>query len=185
MMNTTKRPAIFLDRDGTLIEEVNFLSEVEHLRVFDFTEHALRRLKDAGFLLVVVTNQSGIGRGHYSESDMHDIHQAIQTRTGSLIDAYYFCPHLPDAGCECRKPGTGMFLQAEIDHAIEIAASWMIGDKRIDVEAGKNAGVQTVLVRTGYGAAHSQQLSGIADVVTDDFGEAAEIILARTTEVVL
>lgn len=181
----TKRPAVFLDRDGTLIEEVNFLSEVEHLRVFDYTEHALQRLKDAGFLLIVVTNQSGIGRGLYTEADMHAIHDALQEKTNSLIDGFYFCPHVPDAGCDCRKPGTGMFLRAETDHAIEIAASWMIGDKKIDIEAGKNAGVQTILVRTGYGAEHSESISGVADIVTDDLGEAAEIILARSAEIVL
>ncbi|QQS32853.1 MAG: HAD family hydrolase [Acidobacteriota bacterium] len=181
----TKRPAVFLDRDGTLIEEVNFLSEVEHLRVFDYTKHALQRLKDAGFLLIVVTNQSGIGRGLYTEADMHAIHDALQERINSLIDGFYFCPHMPVAGCDCRKPGTGMFLQAETDHAIEIAASWMIGDKKIDMEAGKNAGVQTILVRTGYGAAHSESIGGVADVITDDLGEAAEIILARSAEIVL
>jgi D-glycero-D-manno-heptose 1,7-bisphosphate phosphatase len=184
-METTKHPAIFLDRDGTLIEEVNFLSRVEHLRVFKYTENALRRLKDAGFLLIVVTNQSGIGRGLYTEADMHAIHDEMQRRTGSLIDGFYFCPHLPDEGCSCRKPGIGMFLQAETDHAIDIAASWMIGDKKIDVNAGINAGTRTVMVRTGYGAVHSADPGTVADLIASDLHEAAEMILTRSAEIIL
>lgn len=184
-METTKRPAIFLDRDGTLVEEVNFLSRVGDMRLFDETQPALQRLKTAGFLLIVVTNQSGIGRGHFSAADMHAIHDEIQRRTGSLLDGFYFCPHLPDEGCKCRKPGIGMYLQAAADHPIDIASSWMIGDKLIDLEAGKNAGVRTVLVRTGYGAVHADAAGALADAVAESLREAAEIILARSAEIVL
>lgn len=184
-MEATKKPAIFLDRDGTLVEEVNFLSRVEHLHVFDHTAPALRRLKSAGFLLIVVTNQSGIGRGLYTESDMHAIHREIQERTGYLIDGFYFCPHMPDAGCGCRKPKTGMFLQAETDHPIDIAASWTVGDKILDIEAGINAGTRTVMVRTGYGSAHLVEFGPVADLIVDDLHEAAEMILARSSKIVL
>ena len=97
-----KQPAVFLDRDGTLIEEVNYLSRVEDLRLFPFTANAVKLLKDAGFLIIVVTNQSGIGRGIYTEADMHAVHEAIQAELSGAIDAFYFCPHLPDAGCKCR-----------------------------------------------------------------------------------
>src|SRR5436190_2417389 len=122
----TKRPAIFLDRDGTLIEEVNYLSRVEDLRLFPFSADAVRRLKDAGFLIVVVTNQSGIGRGIYTEADMHAIHEAIQNELNGAIDAFCFCPHLPSDGCECRKPKTGMIDSAVDDLEIDTGNSWMI-----------------------------------------------------------
>src|SRR5437016_2209178 len=100
-----KYPAIFLDQDGTLIEEVNYLHRPEDMRIFAFTAEALRSLKSAGYLLVVATNQSGIGRGIYSEDDMNKVHGAIQAQLGGIIDGFYHCPHLPCDGCECRKPG--------------------------------------------------------------------------------
>ena len=108
----TKQPAVFLDRDGTLIEEVNFLSRVEDLRVFPFTADAVRLLKENGFLVIVVTNQSGIGRGVYDEAAMRSIHDQIQVELSGAIDGFYFCPHLPCDGCDCRKPELGMINAA-------------------------------------------------------------------------
>ncbi|HRH40676.1 MAG TPA: HAD-IIIA family hydrolase, partial [Pyrinomonadaceae bacterium] len=98
---TEKQKAIFIDRDGTLIEEVNYLHRVEELRFFDYTDEAVKRLKKEGFLILVATNQSGIGRKVYTESDMHAVHEAIQNQLTEKIDAFYFCPHLPDEGCSC------------------------------------------------------------------------------------
>ncbi|MEO5859316.1 MAG: HAD family hydrolase [Pyrinomonadaceae bacterium] len=171
------RPAAFIDRDGTLIEEVNFLSNVDDLQVFPYTADALRKLKDNGFWIVVVTNQSGIGRGIYSEADMHAIHDAMQAQLGWAIDAFYFCPHLPDEGCECRKPGLGMLNFAQRDMAIDLQRSWMIGDKRIDVETGQAAGIGSALVLTGYGLTHREQLINSADVVSENLLDAVEQIL--------
>ena len=110
-----KQPAVFVDRDGTLIEEVNFLSRVEDLRLFPFTADAVKLLKDNGFLVIVVTNQSGIGRGIYDEAAMHSIHEQIQIELSGAIDGFYFCPHLPCDGCKCRKPGLGMINSALAD----------------------------------------------------------------------
>lgn len=162
------RPAAFIDRDGTLIEEVNFLSRVEDLNVFPYTADALRMLKELGFYIVVLTNQSGIGRGIYTESDMHSIHDAMQQELEGAIDAFYFCPHLPDAGCECRKPGLGMIRQAQKEFSIDLGRSWMIGDKKLDVETGKNAGVGSALVLTGYGRNHQHELNERPDVIAED-----------------
>jgi D-glycero-D-manno-heptose 1,7-bisphosphate phosphatase len=167
-----KRPAAFIDRDGTLIEEVNFLSRVDDLRVFSYTSEALRILKGRGFHIVVVTNQSGIGREIYTEGDMNSIHEAMQQELDGAIDAFYFCPHLPDAGCECRKPGLGMLRYAERDLEIDLQASWMIGDKRIDVETGKNAGIGSALVLTGYGSQHVEEIANPPDVIGDDLLDA-------------
>lgn len=163
-----KRPAAFIDRDGTLIEEVNFLSRVEDLRVFPYTAEALDLLKANGFLIVVVTNQSGIGRGIYTEADMHSIHEAMQAELGGAIDGFYFCPHLPDEGCVCRKPGLGMMEFAQRDLPIVLEGSWMIGDKKIDVETGQAAKIGSALVRTGYGEAHQHLLSKNPEVIADD-----------------
>src|SRR5215204_4676690 len=112
--NTVKRAA-FVDRDGTLIEEVNFLSKVEDLRLFPFTFESVKLLKDAGFLVIVVTNQSGIGRGIYDEAAMNAIHDEIQSQLGGMIDGFYFCPHLPCDSCACRKPKLGMLESAMRD----------------------------------------------------------------------
>ena len=168
MTNGERRKAAFIDRDGTLIEEVNFLSRVEDLQIFPYTAEALRLLKDAGFLVIVLTNQSGIGRGIFDESAMHEIHDAIQLELGGMIDAFYYCPHLPCDGCECRKPELGMIKSAMADRPIDLAGSWMFGDKKIDVETGINAGISSAMVLTGYGRAHSQTMEIKPDVLAED-----------------
>ena len=182
--NGTK-PAAFIDRDGTLIEEVNFLSRVDDLRVFPYTADALRLLKQCGFLIVVITNQSGIGRGIYSEADMHAIHEAMQVQLGGAIDAFYFCPHLPDEGCECRKPGLGMINLARRDLAIDLKRSWMIGNKRIDVETGQAAGIGSALVLTGYGMKHHSELQKAPDVVSENLLSVVERIVSHEPLAVL
>jgi|SRR5690606_16299551 len=174
----TLTPAIFLDRDGTLIEEVNFLSRVEDLRIYPFTKAALQELSDAGFLLFVVTNQSGIGRGLFTSDDMHKIHEALRAEFGKLISGFYYCPHLPDAGCECRKPKTGLIERAAKEHAIDISRSWFIGDKDLDVHTGINANMRTCLVLTGYGADHKESLEVAPTLVVRDIAEAAREITA-------
>ena len=174
-----KRPAIFVDRDGTLIEEVNFLSKVEDLRVFPFTPPAIKLLKDNDFLVIVLTNQSGIARGKYSEADMNAIHDQIQLEVGGGIDAFYFCPHLPSSECPCRKPNLGMIESARADFDIDMDHSWMIGDKDLDVLIAKNAGIRSALVLTGYGRKHRITLSHEPDQVIEHFGEAVASIVEK------
>ncbi len=172
-----KRKAIFLDRDGTLIEEVNFLHRVEDLQFFSHTEKAIELLKENNFFIIIVTNQSGIGRGIYTESDMHSIHLEIQEKLGGRIDGFYFCPHLPDDGCLCRKPNLGMIESARGKFEIDFANSWMIGDKGIDVETGFNAGIKTALVLTGYGRKTVECLDRQPDIVAENLLEAVRGIL--------
>ena len=159
---------IFLDRDGTLNEEVNYLHRKEDLVFLPGVPEALKAFKDQGYRLVVVTNQAGVARGYYTEDDVKELHRYMNellAGQGVKIDAFYYCPHHPEHGigkykvrCHCRKPETGMFEMAEQDCAVDKASSWMIGDKLIDMEAGRNYGVRTVLVGTGYGAGvHEEQ----------------------------
>lgn len=173
-----KKKAIFVDRDGTLIEEVNFLSRVEDLIVFPFTPPAIARLKESGYLVIVVTNQSGIGRGLYTVADMNSVHEAIQKEVGGMIDAFYHCPHLPEEGCHCRKPNLGMIEAAQADFDIEMEGSWMIGDKNLDVWIAESAGIRSAMVMTGYGSTHVSGLKNPPAIVSDDFGEAAIAVLA-------
>jgi D-glycero-D-manno-heptose 1,7-bisphosphate phosphatase len=172
-----KKPAVFLDRDGTLIEEVNYLSRVEDLRLFSYTAESVKLLKEQGFWVIVVTNQSGIGRGIYSEADMHSVHEAIQAELGGAIDAFYFCPHLPDEGCKCRKPGLGMIEAAMAEFEIDLENSWMIGDKKLDIETGQAATVSTSLVSTGYGSEHKAVLKMPPTLFAADLGEAVQHIV--------
>ncbi len=173
-----KQKAIFIDRDGTLIEEVNFLHRVEDLRFFDYTDEAICLLKESGFLVIVVTNQSGIGRGIYTENDMQTIHERIQNDLTEKLDAFYFCPHLPDEGCICRKPNLGMIEQAMTDFAIDLENSWMIGDKAIDAETGFNGKIKTVLVLTGYGSKDIQKLTQKPDFIAENLLEAVKEIVS-------
>ncbi len=155
--------AVFLDRDGTLNEEVNYLHRPEDLRMLPGTAEALRMLRGAGFRLIIVTNQAGVGRGYYTEEELMSFQRyfdRVLERDGVSIDGFYYCPHHPEHGigayrkvCRCRKPGTGMLEQAEKDlGGIDRARSWMIGDKESDTLAGKRFGLRAVLVGTGYGS---------------------------------
>lgn len=163
-----KQRAVFLDRDGTINVEVQYLNKVEDFEFIPGVPWALRRLKDAGFLLVVVTNQSGIGRGYYDEAALQAIHDHMHAELagfGVTIDACYFCPHHPEHAtgdyrteCACRKPLPGMLQQAAEDLDIDLSRSYMVGDKLADVEAGLNAGCTSLMVRTGYGAKEASLL---------------------------
>ena len=177
-----KRPAVFVDRDGTLIEDEDFLSDPGKMRVYDFTREALELLRDRGFLIVVVTNQSGVARGLLDESNIESIHLALSKSLSGLIDGYYYCPHGPDDGCRCRKPALGMIEDALRDLTIDILNSWIIGDKRIDLETGFNAGMGTALVMTGYGEQEVGELDRMPDIVADNILEAAREIVAREVQ---
>lgn len=178
--------AIFLDRDGTLVEEVNYLHRPEEMRLFPATASSLKSLKAAGYALVVVTNQSGIGRGIYTEDDMNGVHKVLQSQLEGIIDGFYHCPHLPGDGCECRKPALKMIRDAERDLDIDLTGSWIVGDKKIDMETGHAAGLRTALVLTGYGRSHKDTLEDCPDVIAEDLGQvAAEILRLASPKVVI
>ena len=152
---------MFLDRDGTLLEEAGYLDRLERLAFYSFGIDAIRLLNRGGYAVVVITNQSGVGRGMYEEAFVHRAHEVVDQRVtagGGRIDGYYYCPHHPDAEleryrreCDCRKPGPGMLRQAGADLGLDLVRSFTVGDKWTDVQAGTAAGGRGILVRTGYG----------------------------------
>ena len=148
--------AVFFDRDGTLMEEVEYCADPALVRVFPGVPEALRRLKGAGFGIFLITNQSGIGRGLFSEQQYLDVHREFLRQAGEAsIDAVYYCPDAPGVPSLCRKPEPGMVLRAAREHGIDLAASYFVGDKAADIECGRRAGTRTILVLTGYGAAQN------------------------------
>ena len=181
------RQAIFLDRDGTLIREVHYLSSAEQLELLPGVSGALRRLAEAGYLLIGVTNQSGVARGYFTLEQVNAVHQELERRLrteGTGLDAIYLCPHHPDftSPCGCRKPAPGLVVRACADWGIDVSASWVIGDKAVDVELAREAGCRSALVRTGYGEKTERELEerGVGvDVVADGLEGAAEEILRR------
>ena len=180
------RAAVFLDRDGTLVHDRHYLSDPAALELLPGAAAAVRRLNQAGLFVALVTNQSGIGRGIYTTADMDRVHDVIQSQLGGLIDGFYHCPHLPCDDCECRKPGLKMIRDAERDLDLELSRSWFIGDKKIDVEAGKAAGMGTALVLTGYGEAQRHSLVSPPDIIAADLrGAAEEILSSSAAEIVV
>jgi D-glycero-D-manno-heptose 1,7-bisphosphate phosphatase len=187
------RPAVFLDRDGTLIEERGYLDRLELLTVFSWTADALRLLKRAGFVPVMITNQSAIGRGIIDEAFLHQVHDRLNARLapgGGAVDHVYFCPHLHDApveryreACECRKPRAGMIERACRELDLDAGRSVMVGDRWLDVACGRAAGAGAILVRTGHGA-HEEQVPpppGVrADAILNNLMEAAGWILRNS-----
>jgi D-glycero-D-manno-heptose 1,7-bisphosphate phosphatase len=161
--------AVFLDRDGTVNIEKHYLFRPEEFELFPGVPESIRRLNQAGFLVIVVTNQSGVARGYFSLTDVEDLHRHLQAELalyGAHVDAFYVCPHHPDHGqgefridCDCRKGAPGMLLQAAKEYAIDMPRSFMVGDKPADIEAGLAAGCTPLLVLTGYGQASSPKVA--------------------------
>lgn len=176
--------AVFLDRDGTLIEEKNYLHRIEDVVVYPGAGSALRRLQDAGFALFIITNQSGIGRGYFPVSDVEAVHQFLENELGHdgvRIARIYIAPEAPDQPSRGRKPSPQFLFDARDEFGLCLAESYVIGDKLIDLQCGWNAGVRkALLVRTGYGAElERQQREDLGDaVIVDDLNEAADRILA-------
>ncbi len=181
--------AVFLDRDGTVNVEKEYLHRPDEFEFIPGAEEAIRILREAGFLVVVVTNQSGVARGYFDEASVERLHQhmdALLADAGTGVNAYYFCPHHPDSGtgrylgdCSCRKPLPGMLLQAAAELGIDLVESWMIGDKLVDLEAGQAAGCRTALVLTGYGRQFMESLPhGVS--CFDDLLAAARSIAGST-----
>jgi D-glycero-D-manno-heptose 1,7-bisphosphate phosphatase len=156
-----KRPAVFLDRDGTLLEEAGYLDRLERLVFYPYSVDAVRMLNRSGFAVVIVTNQAGIARGIFKESFVGEAHRHIADRLslgGARIDGFYYCPHHPEAvvealrkDCDCRKPKSGMFTRAAEELDLDLPASFVVGDRWHDLEAGQRIGARGILVRTGYG----------------------------------
>jgi D-glycero-D-manno-heptose 1,7-bisphosphate phosphatase len=188
------KPAVFLDRDGVLIEDVNLLTRVEQVRVPAEVPPAVAKLRAGGFQLIVVSNQAVVARGLASEGDVENINRHInrilQRDGGAGMDAFYFCPHHPNATvpayrkvCDCRKPEPGMLLRAAREHNLDLKKSFMVGDRITDIVAGARAGTRTVLVKTGqHNSAPIETAEPIdqtikPDHVCKDLGEAMEWIL--------
>ncbi len=183
------RPAVFLDRDGTIIDDVGFLGSVDAMTVLPWSAGAIRMLNEAGYPVVVVTNQSGVGRGLFDEARVKAIHEALDRTLGeqnARVDAYYYCPHHPRAAdvryrvsCECRKPAPGLLRQAASDLDLDLARSWMVGDWWRDVEAGVAAGARAILVRTGHHETHrpAPPAPPPVDAILDNLMEAVDWIL--------
>ncbi|MFQ6673647.1 MAG: D-glycero-alpha-D-manno-heptose-1,7-bisphosphate 7-phosphatase [Fidelibacterota bacterium] len=179
------RPVIFLDRDGTLNPDPGYISSLERYEFYEDALGALGHLAARGFRFVVVTNQSGIGRGIIKREAVEEIHSYIfdsfKGRDIPLLGIYY-CDHGPDEGCRCRKPATGLFEQAATDHSIDLDTSYVIGDSIMDMVAGKRLGIKTVLVRTGNGKSCERDLPGMGidvDYVGDSLADCARFILSR------
>ncbi len=171
-------PAVFLDRDGTLIHDPGYLSDPALVRVLPGIPAALAELKTAGFRNVIITNQSGIGRGKFSEDDFHRVQKRLLEMLGpDLIDATYFCPDHADAAGPRRKPAPEMVFEAARDLNLDLARSWFIGDKAIDVQCGHNAGTRSILVLSGAGSAAE---GTDADFIANDLAAAVAFILEHS-----
>jgi len=169
--------AVFFDRDGTLMEEVHYCNDPARVRAVPGAASALARLHSAGWLNIVITNQSGLASGKILPEQYRAVESELARQLAGGIDATYFCPDPSHAPTPRRKPGTGMLLEAARDHGIDLARSWMVGDKDIDIASGRAVGCRTILVLTGYGSNHAD--CG-ADFVASDAADAAGIILSET-----
>lgn len=174
-----RRPAVFLDRDGTILNERGYLSDPDRMRFYPGAFEAMRRLQRAGYRLVVVTNQSGVGRGYFSLERLREINRRFSAacrRRGVRIDGIYFCPHLPDAGCACRKPRPALPRRAARDLRLDLRRSWVVGDQARDVELARNVGARGVLVLTGAGRECRARASAAGGKITSTLATAARYI---------
>lgn len=179
------RTTVFLDRDGTINEEVSYLGHPDLLSLISGAAEAIRLLNEADMLAIVVSNQSGVGRGYFSTATVEAIHQRLAKQLaihGAYVDAIYYCPHHPSEGCNCRKPKTGMLVRAARDYRIDMQRAFVVGDKVSDLDAGRQVGCKTVLVLTGYGEQAretSNNTSFQPDYISTDLYDAVKWILAE------
>jgi D-glycero-D-manno-heptose 1,7-bisphosphate phosphatase len=174
-MRDALTPAVFIDRDGTIMEDTDYCSDPKDVRIFPGVLEALGRLKARGFKLIIITNQSGIGRGLFTLDQYRAVEAEVLRQLGDgLVEATYYCPDAPGQQSHCRKPAPGMVVQATRDHQIDLSRSFLIGDKEIDVECAHNAGVRAIRVRTGI---QRDVTASKADWVADDLSAAVQIIL--------
>jgi D-glycero-D-manno-heptose 1,7-bisphosphate phosphatase len=180
------RPAVFLDRDGTIAEEVGYLNHASRFRMFPFVAAAIHRLNEAELPVVVVSNQSGVGRGYFPESLVHSVNEMMKrelTAAGARIDAIYYCPHTSADHCDCRKPKVGLLKRAASEHSLDLGRSFVVGDRYGDIELARNVRARGILVRTGYGegelAWHAAKWPAQPDFVAEDLSKAADWILRQ------
>ena len=189
-------PAVFLDRDGTISDEVGYINHLSRLRVFPWSGEAIHKLNLTGRPVIVVTNQSGVARGYFSEKLVRQIHKKIADELAAheaRVDAYYYCPHHPSGrvaayrkDCQCRKPSPGMVMEAAEKFHINLSVSYVVGDSYRDMQLGFNAGTRTILLMTGYGRGeyehHRRTWPRPPDHVAENLLEAAEIILSEGSQ---
>jgi D-glycero-D-manno-heptose 1,7-bisphosphate phosphatase len=181
--------AVFVDRDGTINVDVDFLSSPSQLQLIPRSAKAIKALNDLGVPVIVITNQSGIARGLYSEDDLRRVHSAMDEmlkQYGATITAYYYCPHHPTDGiapyvkdCECRKPKPGMLLRAKKKFGFNLKRSSIVGDKLVDVQAGKSVGAVAIQVATGYGTKEKDLCADIRDYYAVDLFDAVQFIKSK------
>ena len=188
-----KRPALFMDRDGTISEEVGYVNHPSRFRVFPYTAGAIKLLNENDWLAIVVTNQAGVARGYFAEDVILQVHDRLRgdlENASAKLDAIYYCAHHPSVGeppyrldCDCRKPKTGLIDRAAADFKIDLARSWMVGDRYGDIELARNAGLHSALVLSGYGRGEWEYQRGSwklePEVVAENLLEAVKKIIER------
>ncbi len=186
------RPAVFIDRDGTLSEEIGYINHASRFRLLPRSPQAVRLLNEHGILAIITTNQAGVARGYFPEERIHEVHErmtALLAADGAHLDGIYYCPHHPGSGvppyradCDCRKPKTGLITRAADELAIDVAASYVVGDRFSDIELAANAGCKSVFVLTGYGLGLWEydrgSMKAQPDFVAGDLLDAVHWILA-------
>ncbi|HKC64104.1 MAG TPA: HAD family hydrolase [Pyrinomonadaceae bacterium] len=191
-----KRRACFIDRDGTISEEVGYVNHPTRYRVFSYSAEAVRILNEAGWLAILITNQAGVARGYFTEdliAAVHDVLKLELEAKGAHLDAIYYCAHHPSVGelpyrfdCDCRKPKPGLILRAASEFDIDLQQSWMIGDRYSDIELARNAGTRSAFVLSGYGRGEWEYQRAAwkyqPDLVAEDLLEAVEKIVMSTED---
>lgn len=184
--------AVFIDRDGTISEEVGYINHPSRFRVFPYAAAAIKQLNDSDWLAIVVTNQAGVARGYFSEDMIQTVHAVMTTeleRGEAKLDAVYYCAHHPSVGepphrfdCDCRKPKPGLIARAAREFDIDLARSWMVGDRYSDIELARNAGVKSMFVLSGYGRGEWEHQRGSwntqPDAIAENLLEAVRVIVA-------
>ena len=190
-----KQPAVFIDRDGTISEEVGYVNHPSRFRIFPYSAEAIRKLNESKWLAIVVTNQAGVARGYFSEDVIVRVHQELENglaTQSAQLDAIYYCAHHPTVGeppyrfdCDCRKPKDGLIRRASQDFEIDLAASWMVGDRYSDIELARNSGLRSAFVLSGYGRGEWEYQRARweyqPDLVCENLLEAVESILSSSS----
>lgn len=185
--------AVFIDRDGTISEEVGYINHPSRFRLFNYSADAIKHLNDNDWLAILVTNQAGVARGYFSEDMIQTVHQAMTVdleSSGAKLDAIYYCAHHPSVGetpyrldCDCRKPKPGLISRAAQDFDIDLGESWMVGDRYSDIELARNAGLKSAFVLSGYGRGewehHRTGWTEKSDLVVENLLEAVHLIVAQ------
>ncbi len=191
--NNAKRPAVFMDRDGTISEEIGYVNHPARYRVFPYASEAVRLLNQTNYLAVLVTNQAGVARGYFTEDVIKAVHARLEKELAggnAHLDAIFYCAHHPSVGeapyrldCDCRKPKPGLITRAAAEFEIDLSRSWMIGDRYSDVELARNAGVRAAFVLSGYGLGEWEYQRSVwktePDLVANDLLEAVQLIVGE------